>query len=241
MSPQNMVIIPAYNEEGNIEKLVTAVAKYSDVVVINDGSRDKTGEILERLKSNKIAVIHHRENTHIPGVIKDGFKYALDNGYDYAITMDAGFSHNPNELPRFLEKNDSDLVLSYRVEKYAVPYHRKVLSKIGCIMINYAISTDLNPFSGQKFRDVTSGYRKYSRRAMEAVIEGGLMSRSFDFHFEALYKACQKDLTISEVPISYHFTSSSLNKQVIKDSLNMWKRLVKRKIRLRYHRRYPNA
>ena len=236
VSPRHIVVIPAYNEESSIEELVTAVREYSDVVVVNDGSRDKTGEIIDKLKSERVAVIHHQANTHIPGAIKDGFEYALENGYDYAITMDAGFSHSPDELPRFVEKNDSDLVLSHRVERYNIPLYRKAISRVGCIMINYAVSTHLNPFSGQKFRDVTSGYRKYSRRAMEAVVEGGLVSRSFDFHFEALHKVCKKNLTISEVPISYHFTNSSLNRQVIKHSLNMWMRLLRRKARLRRRR-----
>ena len=108
-----IAIIPAYNEEESIEGVVRGALVYTDVCVVNDGSNDATPEILDAIDG--IHVIHHKTNTHIPGCIRDGMRYAVKQGYRYAISMDAGFSHDPHEIPRFLKHRQADLVLGCRV------------------------------------------------------------------------------------------------------------------------------
>ena len=95
-----LVVIPAYNEEDTIEEVVLRAKKYADVCVVNDNSSDATPEILGRIDG--IHVIHHKKNTHIPGGLLDGMKYAVEHDYSYAISIDAGLSHNPDEIPRFI-------------------------------------------------------------------------------------------------------------------------------------------
>jgi len=103
-----IVVIPAYNEAENIAEVVTRATRHAPVLVVNDGSTDRTGEIAAALPNT--AVINHERNTHIPGAILDGFRYALANGYDYAVTMDAGLSHDPGLLPALIAQPDADLI-----------------------------------------------------------------------------------------------------------------------------------
>jgi dolichol-phosphate mannosyltransferase len=102
---KTLIIIPAYNEEETIAQVIHGAVKHADVCVVDDASKDKTPEIikgLQRAYPNRLFTVRHEKNTHIPGGVQDGMKFALEKGYDYVITMDAGMSHNPDELPKFL-------------------------------------------------------------------------------------------------------------------------------------------
>ena len=211
-----LVVIPAYNEAENIAEVVTRATRHAPVVVVNDGSKDRTGEIAAALPNT--SVINHERNTHIPGAILDGFKHALAHGYEYAVTMDAGLSHDPGLLPSIIAQPHADLVLSYRPEPKNVPLYRRVLSRAGAVMVNAAI--------GGKYKDVTSGYRRYSRRAMEAVVRAPMVCKSFDFHLEALAVVHHAGLTIREFPITYVFSNSSLTRKVVGQAFRTWLRLV---------------
>jgi dolichol-phosphate mannosyltransferase len=222
--PRTLVIIPAYNEAENIAEVVTRAAAHAPVLVVNDGSKDRTGEIAEALPN--CSVIHHATNTHIPGAILDGFKFALAHGYDYAITMDAGLSHDPNLITSLIEQPDADLVLSYRPSPKNVPLYRKALSRTAAHLVNIAIREPRWKVWKRGYRDVTSGYRRYSRRAMEAVVAAPMVCKSFDFHLEALAVVNYAGLSIREFPITYVFSNSSLTRKVVGQAFRTWVRLV---------------
>lgn len=217
-------MIPAYNEAENIAEVVTRAARHAPVLVVNDGSTDATGEIAARLPGT--AVINHARNTHIPGAIIDGFKYALANGYDYAVTMDAGMSHDPNLIGALIAQPEADLVLSYRPQPRNVPLYRKALSRTAAHLVNAAIRRPRWKIWRRGYRDVTSGYRRYSRRAMDAVVRAPMVCRSFDFHLEALAVVSYAGLTIREFPISYVFSNSSLTRKVVGQAFRTWVRLL---------------
>jgi len=214
-----LVIIPAYNEEETIEKIVLEAKKYADVCVINDNSQDATPEILARI--NGIHVIHHEENTHLPGGILDGMKYASENGYEYAITMDAGLSHNPDEIPLFMNHEHTDLVIGVRERKINTPLFRRLLSKGGNLVYNMSIDFPRSLFKKRYYKDITSGFRRYSERAMRLLLSKDIKSKSFDILFETTMYVYRSRLTISEVPITYSFSSSSLNSRVVRDCMRM--------------------
>jgi dolichol-phosphate mannosyltransferase len=211
-----LVVIPAYNEAENIAEVVTRATRHAPVVVVNDGSKDGTGEIAAALPDT--TVINHARNTHIPGAILDGFRHALAHGYDYAVTMDAGLSHDPGMLPALIAQPDADLVLSYRPQPKNVPLYRKALSRAGAVMVNAAI--------GGRYKDVTSGYRRYSRRAMQAVVDAPMVCKSFDFHLEALAVVHHAGLSVREFPITYVFSNSSLTRKVVAQAFRTWLKLV---------------
>lgn len=213
---RTLVVIPAYNEAENIAEVVTRATKHAPVLVVNDGSKDATGEIAASLPNT--AVINHARNTHIPGAIIDGFKYALANGYDYVVTMDAGMSHDPGLISALMAQPEADLILSYRPQPKNVPLYRKALSRAGAVMVNAAI--------GGRYKDVTSGYRRYSRRAMQAVVDAPMVCKSFDFHLEALAVVHHAGLEIREFPITYVFSNSSLTRKVVGQAFRTWMKLV---------------
>jgi dolichol-phosphate mannosyltransferase len=201
VSPRTLVIIPAYNEAGTIAEVVTRSVPYGSVLVVNDASRDRTGEIAAAIPG--CTVIHHRTNTHIPGAILDGFRYALAENYDYAVTMDAGLSHDPDFLGPLIAQPPSDLVLTYRPSAVDTPWYRRALSRTATHLVNAALRQPRWKVWRRGYRDVTSGYRRYSRRAIRAVVEAPMVCRSFDFHFEALAVVRYADLSITELPIRY--------------------------------------
>jgi dolichol-phosphate mannosyltransferase len=154
-----LVVIPAYNEADTIEELVRRTKAYADVCVVDDCSKDPTPQILAGIKD--IHVIRHQKNTHIAGAVLDGMRYALDAGYDYVLAMDAGLSHNPDELPHFINAESADLVIGTRTSEADKdkPLYRRLLSMSGSILMNLIL---WNPHrNGPRWiRDCTSGSRR---------------------------------------------------------------------------------
>ena len=212
-----LIIIPAYNEEDNIKEVVERAGKYGDVCIVNDCSTDSTQEILNRIGG--IKVISHEKNTHIAGAVLDGMRYAVDKGYLYAITIDAGLSHDPDDIPLFADHGTSDLVIGSRVEKLNTPVNRRLLSLIGNVIYNISLDFPRSLFKKKIYKDIPSGFRRYSKRAMELLLTEKMQSRSFDFLFESVMHIYRKGFTISAVPITYNFTGSSLNRRVLRDCL----------------------
>jgi len=214
-----LIIIPAYNEEDTIEELVIRAKKFADVCVINDNSNDATPEILG--KFSDIHVIHHEKNTHIPGGLLDGMRYAVAQRYAYGIAIDAGLSHNPDEIPKFIDHSHSDLAIGTRLVKTNTPLFRKALSFAGNIIYNCSLEFPASIFRRKYYQDISSGYRRYSNKAMQIILSKKIESKSFDILFETVMYVYRNRLTISEVPITYDFSNSSLNPNVVKDCLRM--------------------
>ena len=225
MTPRVLVVIPAYNEAASIAEVASRASAHADVCVVDDASTDGTGEIAARLP--RVHVIRHERNTHIAGGILDGFRYAIAQGYDFCVTMDAGMSHDPDALPVFLARSDADLVIGCRTELENVPVYRRALSGAASLVMNMALSRSLFPPS--RLRDCTSGYRMYSRAACEAVTSARLRSRAFDFHIEALACVHRAGLRIVEVPIRYRFTNSSLRWSIVLEALRTWAGILRQK------------
>ena len=235
---KNLVIIPAYNEEDTIEEVVRRSLRHADVSVTDDGSRDRTPEILRNLaketssngSANKLHVITHEKSTHIPQGLQDGLRFGMENGYEFFVTMDAGLSHDPDVLPEFFGQDPSwDVVIGRRANKARVPVYRKIISYSAAHVVNYALTPSFFNFRGLGLKDCTSGFRRYSRRAARCIAEAELQSRSFDFHMEALGLAVRGGMSATEIPISYVFSNSSFNRKVLKDALRYAWILLKHK------------
>jgi len=212
-----LIIVPAYNEEETIEEVVRRSERYGDVCVVDDCSTDWTPQIIGR--RNDIHVITHERNTHIPGAVLDGMRYAAEKGYAFCVTMDAGLSHNPDEIPLFINHEYADVVIGSRKKKINTPQHRKVLSLTGNLLYNMSLDFPRSLFKKTYYKDLTSGFRRYSRKAMDLLLAEDLQSRSFDFLLESVVHIYRNNLIISEVPITYKFSNSSLRSSVVKDCL----------------------
>src|SRR3989344_582836 len=115
------VVIPTYNEKENIQKLIEAINEISpeiSIIIVDDASPDGTGQIAESLKSThqNLNVIHRTKKDGRGGACIEGFKFALDLGADFVFEMDADFSHDPHDIPRFLQRimEGSDMVIGSR-------------------------------------------------------------------------------------------------------------------------------
>jgi dolichol-phosphate mannosyltransferase len=219
-----LVIIPAYNEEETIDKVVTCALKYADVSVTDDGSRDRTSEILHDITkdcdsgkySNHLNIITHSKSTHIPQGIQDGFKFGVERGYEFFVTMDAGLSHDPEVLPNFFQFDSTiDVVIGSRQDTKNVPLYRKAITRMAALVVNYSLTDSYFKFPVIKLKDCTSGFRRYSRKAAELIAKSKLRSKAFDFHMEALALCIRNRMTAAEMPITYVFSNSSFNRKVL--------------------------
>lgn len=160
-----LIIIPAYNEAENIEKVVENLRNnYSmlDYVVINDGSRDNTAKIC---KENNYNLIDLPVNLGLAGAFQTGMKYAYYKDYDYAIQYDGDGQHNPeyiNGMVRQAEENGLDIVIGSRFVSEKKPFTLRMLG-------NSLIELCIFLTTGKRIKDSTSGMRLYSKRMMKKL------------------------------------------------------------------------
>jgi dolichol-phosphate mannosyltransferase len=215
-----LVVVPAYNEEETIGEVIRRTLPFADICVVNDASTDNTESIIRSF--GQVTCIAHEKNTHIPRATLDGMKYALDRGVAYIITMDAGLTHKPEELPLFLDFPDCDLVIGVRTKTENVPFYRRLISRTATFLMNLALRPAGNRLPGPRLRDATSGYRRFSRRAVELLLNREMKAKAFDFHTESLALIARNGLSIGEVPISYEFSKSSFNAKVLRMGIQMY-------------------
>jgi glycosyltransferase involved in cell wall biosynthesis len=188
-----VVCIPAYNEGNNISKIVKESKKYADhVIVCDDGSVDETYK--NALDSGAI-VIKHTKNTGKGESLKTLFEESKKHNADYIITIDGDGQFLPSEIPKLFKKiqaTNSDIVIGYRFDDETdMPTYRKIGNKLFDKVTNLA--TDL------PFRDTQSGFRVYSKNAIEKI---HFTTSGFGADSEILIDACKKSLKISEEKIT---------------------------------------
>ncbi|MEK4756021.1 glycosyltransferase family 2 protein [Priestia sp. FSL R5-0597] len=164
MKKRALIIIPAYNEEDNIIDTVSNVKRMNnfDYIVVNDGSKDKTQEILN---SNNFNHLDLPINLGIGGAMQTGYKYALKNDYDYAIQLDADGQHNPKDLVKLIDEidiNHFDMVIGSRfIEK--TDYRGSLTRRVGI----YYFYKLIHILTGKKVTDPTSGYRVVNKKIIK--------------------------------------------------------------------------
>ncbi|MEO0093511.1 MAG: polyprenol monophosphomannose synthase [candidate division WOR-3 bacterium] len=203
--PKGLVIFPTYNEAENIESIIKAVLAQSpelDVLVIDDNSPDGTGQIVERLKAEnpRVNIIHRPGKLGLGTAYVVGFRYALEKGYDYCFEMDADFSHPPEDIPRFIKLlSEYDLIIGSRycngVSVVNWPMKRLLLSYFACL---YA-----RKVTGCPIRDLTAGFKCYSRRVLEGIDLNKLKADGYGFQIEIDYMIWRKGYRIKEIPIVF--------------------------------------
>lgn len=217
---RGLVIIPTYNEAENIEKIINAVLSKSEqleVLVIDDNSSDGTSEIVASLmkKDNRIHIIKRPQKMGLGTAYVAGFKYALENNYDFVFEMDADFSHDPDDLPRFIELLDKyDLIIGSRyvngVSVVNWPMKRLLLSFFACRFARIV--------TGVPVRDLTSGFKCYSRRALESVDWGKFKVDGYGFQIQSVYGVFCARLPLKEIPIIFverRAGTSKMSKKII--------------------------
>lgn len=219
-----VVIIPTYNESENLPLIVqrvrTAVPTV-DILVADDNSPDGTGDIADELAAadSCIKVMHRQGKEGLGAAYLAGFAWAIDNGYDAVVEMDADGSHQPEQLPRLLKAlEDADLVLGSRwVPGGAVqnwPKSREFLSRGGSTYTRLALGIDVH--------DATGGYRAFRTSALQSLNLDQVESAGYCFQIDLAWRALQAGLSIREVPITFverEIGESKMSQSIVLEAL----------------------
>ena len=223
-----MVIIPTYDEAENIERLIAAIRTlpgHFEITVVDDNSPDGTGKIVEALaaKDPGVHVIHRPGKLGLGTAYIEGFKYALRNGVEAVIEMDADFSHDPKELPNFLARIDegADLVVGSRyvngVRVLNWSFKRLLLSKMATLYVDLVTG-----MGGDIVTDATAGFKCYRRKVLESIDLDRIHSNGYAFQIEMKYRAYRKGFRLAEVPITFndrHVGQSKMSRKIIVEAL----------------------
>jgi apolipoprotein N-acyltransferase len=224
--PRTLVILPTYNERATIGAVLdglTATGAELDVLVVDDGSPDGTGEIVrERSEADPhIRLVERPRKSGLASAYAVGFGRAIAESYDLAVEMDSDLSHRPEELPRLLEAAERHhLVIGSRyipggsVTNWSRA--RVALSKAGNLYARFCLGFDLH--------DATSGFRVYRREALVEITATPVTSDGYGFQIELAYRAWNLGLSVGEAPISFRereHGQSKISRRIVVEALSL--------------------
>jgi dolichol-phosphate mannosyltransferase len=201
-----VVVIPTYNERENLPNIVPLVLEQDprlEVLVIDDNSPDGTGELADALAaaSPRVHVVHRSAKQGLGTAYRAGFRWAIEQGYDYVFEMDADFSHDPRHLPKFLaEIQDADLVIGSRYLNRRVTVINWPMSRL---MLSYFANVYARWVTGLKLWDSTGGYKCYRRRVLEGINLEQVRSNGYSFQIETSFRAWKRGFRIKEITITF--------------------------------------
>lgn len=203
--PMLSIIVPAYNEEASVASVVEKIETSTlpadfkrEIIIINDGSTDRTGEILSQFSERHTVI--NQENTGKGGAVRRGF--ALAKG-DYVIVQDADLEQNPEEFPSLLApilNGQADIVFGSRF--MGNNYKPRNVTMAAHYRVNRLFSILVRVLSGMSSTDVWTGYKMYSRHALNKLLPN-LRSQGIEFELEVAVLSRKLKLHVVDVPISY--------------------------------------
>ncbi|HAF28389.1 MAG TPA: dolichyl-phosphate beta-D-mannosyltransferase [Bacteroidales bacterium] len=205
---KRLVIIPTYNEKDNIEKMIKKVFSLNlsfDLLIIDDSSPDGTADIIKLLQKDYPEKLHLLER---PGKLGlgtayiTGFKWALENNYDFICEMDADFSHNPEDLIKLYEaceNQGADLAIGSRY----ISGVNVVNWPMGRILMSYFASIYVRFITGMNIQDTTAGFKCYKRNVLETINLDKIKLKGYAFQIEMKFTTWKFGFKIVEVPIIF--------------------------------------
>jgi len=201
-----LVIIPTYNEMENIPEIIPQILAQNEsleILVVDDGSPDGTGDFVENLskENNRVHLLRREKKMGLGTAYVAGFKWALEKDYDRVFEMDADGSHSPQALNTFLkEAENADLVLGSR-------YLNGKISVVNWdwkrLILSYCANFYTRFVTGMPFSDATGGFKCFSREALQNLDFGKLKSDGYCFQMETTHTLWKKGLKIKEIPIIF--------------------------------------
>ena len=200
---KTLVIVPTYNERDNLPGIVEALGKLPvDMLVVDDNSPDGTGDMADEFasKHDYVDVLHRKEKNGLGRAYCAGFEWALERNYEFIFEMDGDFSHDPTDIPHFIEAaENADLVLGTRyrggIRVNNWPLRRLILSLGAAKYVKW--------ITGMPFTDPTGGYKCFRRRALQSVDLTAVRSNGYSFQIEMTHKIWRQGLRISELNIIF--------------------------------------
>jgi dolichol-phosphate mannosyltransferase len=226
-----LVIVPTYNERFNIARLIPAILAQDpslEILVVDDGSPDGTGAIVDGIAANnaRVHVIHRAEKLGLGTAYIAGFRWALERKYDLVFEMDADFSHNPERLPEFLEAiRESDVVLGSRYQNGHVNVVNWPMSRL---FLSYAANIYARFVTGLPIFDTTGGFKCFRRNVLESIDLNSVKSNGYAFQIEMSYRAWKRGFQLFEIPIIFVDRTegvSKMSKKIVREAIWMVWRL----------------
>jgi dolichol-phosphate mannosyltransferase len=198
------VCLPTYNEAENLENLVRALAPHDvDVLVIDDGSPDGTGEIADRLAAelDYVSVLHRTHKEVIGRAYIAGFEQLLAGDSELILEMDCDFSHDPADVPRLIAAcaAGADLALGSRYVPGGGTRNWGLVRRI----ISWGGSFYARILLGVQIRDLTGGFKCFRRNVLETLDLGAIESKGYAFQIETTYRVLRRGFKVVEVPIVF--------------------------------------
>ena len=206
MAERALVIVPTYNERENLPIIVPIVLEQDprlEVLVIDDGSPDGTGELADALADadQRIHVIHRAGKQGLGTAYRMGFAWAIEQGFDYIFEMDADGSHDPRHLPIFLKEiHDADLVIGCRYFDHRVTVVNWPMKRL---LLSYFANIYARAITGLPLWDSTGGFKCYRRAVLETVPLERIHSNGYSFQIEMSFHAWRKGFRLKEIPITF--------------------------------------
>ena len=202
---RTLLVLPTYDEAGNIAGILAAIRKHEDVdvLVVDDGSPDETADIAEAesRRLGHIEVLRRQGKQGLGSAYRDGFSWGLERGYDLLMEMDADFSHDPEDIPRLIAaaQGGADLVIGSRyVPGGSIPawsWHRRALSRWGNSYARLALGIDV--------QDMTAGFRVYRAALLAKVPLERVAADGYGFQIEMVREIVRAGGRVVEIPISF--------------------------------------
>jgi len=225
-----IIVIPTYNERVNLANIVPEILKLDpryELLIVDDNSPDGTGQLAEELTQKnpgRISIIHRAGKLGLGSAYREGFKFALAHSADYVFEMDADFSHDPKYLPEFINMmKEYDVVIGSRY-KHGIsvvnwPIRRLILSWMATKYVRLV--------TGLKLTDCTTGYKCFSKKALEALPLDQIISNGYSFQIEVNFRLTKLGFKIGELPIVFvdrHSGSSKMSGHIIREAIYVvWK------------------
>ena len=221
-SDSYLVIIPTYNEIDNIPEFVSEISKFHvSVLFVDDNSPDGTGELISKIAKSNIHVnlLKRPSKQGLGSAYRDGFSWGLEKGYEYFIETDADFSHSFIDLKKIIEASSKfDLIIGSRYVdgggSQGWDFKRKLLSSTA--------NTISRIFLRSHVRDMTSGFRCYSKNSLNKIKYQETDSDGYSFQIEMTLRCVEIDLSIKEVPITFNerrVGKSKMSNKIIVEAL----------------------
>jgi dolichol-phosphate mannosyltransferase len=228
--PRTLIVTPTYNEKENLPRFIDAVRgalPEADVLVVDDASPDGTGELGDAIaaKDSHVRVLHRAGKLGLGTAYIEAFQRGLGEGYAWFFEMDTDLSHDVRHLPDFVRalEGGADVVIGSRnipgggVEGWGVSRH--FISKGGSFYSRTIL--------GLPVKDLTSGYKAFTRRALEAINLSTVHSNGYSFQIEMTYRAALRGMRVQEVPIVFvdrTLGRSKMSRRIFLEAVGMvWK------------------
>lgn len=226
VSERILVVVPTYNECNNVPAIVPRILQQHpgiDVLVVDDNSPDGTGKLADEMAAAdpRVHVLHRPRKAGLGKAYIAGFGWALGQGYDLVIEMDADFSHDPKFLPTLIAAAaDADLVIGSR--------YKAGVNVINWPMSRLLLSIGANQYArwitGLPLTDSTGGFKCFRRSVLEALDLARVKSNGYSFQIEMSYRAWRKGFRLVEIPIVFTDRiegQSKMNKRIVREAIWM--------------------